>query len=147
MSNKPMTLADAREWFTEEQLVAMKEDGFEQSAEMVRALLAATAEGPATHNAPTGAGDYDIICEGCGEPVAEPHSWSECTDGLRKRLLAALDALVGDDRARDVERETCATIALDIVVGNTELPTHSAQESKEWRRCAEFIYDEIRGRV
>lgn len=56
-----MTLAEAREWFTEEQLVAMKEDGFEQSAEMVRVLLAASAEGPTTRNAPTGAGDYDIV--------------------------------------------------------------------------------------
>jgi hypothetical protein len=77
MNNKA-SVVEAREWFTESQLFAMKENGFEQSAEMVRALLAATTEGPATHNAPTGAGDYDIVCEGCGEIVPDPHSWAEC---------------------------------------------------------------------
>lgn len=41
---------------------------------------------PPTHNAPTGAGDYDIVCDGCGEVVPDPHSWAECCAAQRKRV-------------------------------------------------------------
>lgn len=161
MSNdKPMTLADARS--RADTMARMNEARLKDfpgninagqwrvDAQMFRLLLAAAAEGPKTHNAPTGAGDYDIVCDGCGECVADSHSWAECTKGLRERLRGALDAIANADHARDVaiesEREACATIAKDIFVGNTEIPTRTPQESNLWGECAEFIYDAIRDR-
>jgi hypothetical protein len=161
MSNdKPMTLADARS--RAETMARMNEARIKDfpgninagqwrvDAQMFRLLLAAAAEGPKTHNAPTGAGDYDIVCDGCGEIVADPHSWAECTKGLRERLRGALDVIASADHARDTaveaERQACAQVALDIFVGNTEKPIRTADEAKMWNACAEFIYDEIRGR-
>lgn len=116
-------------------------------AQMFRAILAACAAGPTTHDAPTGAGDYDIVCDGCGEIVAEPHSWAECTAGMRERLMRALDAIVNADHTLGVaveeEREACAEIARDIFVGNTEIPR---KDAAAWMACAEYILDEIRRR-
>jgi hypothetical protein len=51
------------------------------------------------------------------------------------------------EKAIAEEREACAQVALDVFAGNTEIPTETAQESKAWRDCADFICDEIRGRV
>jgi hypothetical protein len=38
----PEQIAEAREWFTEEQIFAMENDGLEETAKMVRVLRAAT---------------------------------------------------------------------------------------------------------
>lgn len=46
-------------------------------------------EGPPTANAPTGAGDFDIVCDGCGEVVPTPHSWADCC-AAQKTMIAQL---------------------------------------------------------
>ena len=159
-NDKPMTLADARS--RAETMARMDEarlKDFPRSIEagqwrvdsqMLRLLLAASGEGPGSTSVPTGAGDYDIVCNGCGSAVADPHTWTECIDGMRRRLMAVLDALATADHARDVaveeERDACAKVALDVFVGNTEIPTQNAKESATWKACAEFILDEIRRR-
>jgi hypothetical protein len=97
-TDKPMTLADAKR--RAEQQIETAGVGYVgwicEDARMLRTLLAATAEGPATTNVPTGAGDCDIVCDGCGEIVATPHSWAECcaaqkamVTGLREKMLNA----------------------------------------------------------
>jgi hypothetical protein len=149
-SDKPMTLADARS--RAETMARMDEARFKDfpgninagqwrvDSQMFRLLLAASANGPTTHNVPTGAGDYDIVCEGCGEIVATPHSWAECC-AAQKKMVASLRAKM--DEVVEEEREACADIARDIFIGNTEIPR---KDAVAWMACAEFILDEIRGR-
>jgi len=54
-----------------------------------------------TYSEPTGAGDFDVLCSMCHEPVAEPHTWVEC---LRK-LAAHRDHLTGFAATLEHERD------------------------------------------
>jgi len=83
---------------------------------------------------------------------AEPHAkwahdlaWPKLSDLGRREWEAIAQAVAAVAVAK--EREACAQVALDIFVGNTEIPTKDAAASKEWKACAETIYDEIAGRT
>jgi hypothetical protein len=70
---------------------------------------------------------------------------------FRSRLAPVIGALrtreaelaAGAATAIEAEREACAKVALDIFLGNTEIPR---KDAIAWQACAEFINDEIRGR-
>jgi hypothetical protein len=75
--------------------------------------------------------------------------------GVHAMLRAKVSPVLGALRARvaelaagaataiEAEREACAKVALDIFLGNTEIPR---KDAIAWQACAEFINDEIRGR-
>jgi len=69
------------------------------------------------------------------------------TDSPTKTVSQIIEA-IRPMRAQFIkeEREACAKVALDVFVGNTEIPTRDSNESRMWRECAEFILDEIRSR-
>ncbi len=63
-----------------------------------------TSIGPGTTNVPTGAGDFDKVCKGCGEVVTFEHTWAECTASLRSERDRLRDLVVeANDRLEDLE--------------------------------------------
>lgn len=72
--------------------------------ELADALAASMHDGPETTSRPTGAGDFDIICDGCGEAVAEPHSWADCCATQRKRVESLCGNLAKMEDERDDAR-------------------------------------------
>lgn len=61
--------------------------------------------------------------------------------GALRARVAELEATLAV--AVEAERDACAKIALDIFIGNTEIPR---KDAPAWFACAEFINDEIRNR-
>jgi hypothetical protein len=57
--------------------------------------------GPTTHDQPTGGGDREIICDGCGEAVPDAHTWAECCAGQRKRIDALTETMFEVEHERD----------------------------------------------
>jgi hypothetical protein len=76
-------------------------DVFANGTRKVRTAVE-SAEGPTTHNAPTGACDYDIVCDGCGEVVADPHSWAECCAAQKKMVASLRDKLLSGPGTENV---------------------------------------------
>jgi hypothetical protein len=86
-------------------------------ASMLRLLLAASAEGPSTRNDPTGAGDYDIVCNGCDEVVAVPHSWAECCAAQKAMVASLRNKLIERDEHTSIIVPTDAKEPLLVISG------------------------------
>lgn len=48
--------------------------------------------GPELRMLPTEGGDYVELCSGCDQEREEPHSWAECTLGLRQEVVRGINA-------------------------------------------------------
>ena len=104
---KPMTLADARE---RAETIAKVAEGrlntwprnieasqWRVDSQMFRLLLAAGTDGPTTSNVSTGAGDVDIVCDGCGEVVTAPHSWADCCAAQKAMIVSLREKMLQAD--------------------------------------------------
>jgi hypothetical protein len=84
-------------------------------AQMLRLILDASEAGPTTYDQPTGGGDREIICDGCGEAVPDAHTWAECCAGQRKRIESLIGALAQMEHERDEAREYIRKLEADRV--------------------------------
>lgn len=77
--------------------------------------------GPGTKNVPTGAGDFDEVCNGCGEVVLEAHSWAACCAAQRAHV-EKLSSIVATHQhyAEEAQAELAELLDIDALVGKCE---------------------------
>ncbi len=80
--------------------------------------LAASGMGPATTNRSTGADDFDIVCNGCGEAVPEPHTWAKCCAAQRKRVEHLCGELAAMGHERDESKAVSETLEARCSAGD-----------------------------
>lgn len=72
--------------------------------DLADALADSRHDEPKTTSRPTGAGDFDIICNRCGEHVPEPHSLADCCSRQRTAIASLRGELAKMEDERDDAR-------------------------------------------